>query len=475
MLDGHIKSEESDSPDSYRNVVGYVMDVKIHDKYKAIFIDFAIFKHHPTGAIIKSCIDNDLPIGVSVVIYASDSFRILKSELKRIKPDVVFLDEIYPELSTLYQYSFSNEVIYFTGDGFITRIDLVYKPAFETHTKTIEQAGYIKYNSAKLKLKPKERKNNVNQTILLKLAPQKETLKNSPGSDSNTYPYFAVIKTLRNILEILRDNVNYLHHELKISASILNIISLLINSLRDFYDEIQSFYFIPGSFDVAKYYRENPRLKQITEDIISHISLILQRKEKAIDSNSLSNIFNFFDALRNQNSSFLIQSQDFASLFNTTLRAINDKLYSLFETPTFKELTISEYVVQNLRYLGGIIIPITLLLIIDSLTNEKDREVLLKEILLSKEKDIIVKPEYINLLFSIKDFNYKTDTYALGKNVLYYFYKFFNENNYIPFPFAALFFEHPEIYTWILHNIGKTKFNHSSLFKNLIKVKFYRA
>lgn len=284
MLDGHLNKEMSDSPDSYKNIIGFIKNIQTDDKYKAVFIDFAIFKNHPTGKIIKDCLDNDLPIGVSAVIYASDAYKIPRVDLKRINPDVVFLDEVYPELSNFYHYENTPEVIYYTGDGFITRIDVVYKPAFETHTKSVETRGYL-INSVKNNQKnfnPKVYNSTYIEKYESNVPEIKDKNKNNSiitiEKDRDKFQEDTFRKLEKEIKRI-KDTFEEIQKIYNIQAKQLNI-SLLLDELRLFQYEL-----LITSYSSSKYmphlqFKENVNLPKRSLKIFEKLITIIGKKDK---------------------------------------------------------------------------------------------------------------------------------------------------------------------------------------------------
>ena len=278
MLDGHVDSD-TNVPDSYRNVIGYVQNLEIDDAHKALQIDFAIFKNHPVAGIIKNCIDNDLPIGVSVVIVSSDAYRITRKELKQMNPEVVFLYEAHPELAELYRYDNNPEVVYYTGDGFIIRIDVVQKPAFETHTKSIEQGGVIKYNSA---IEPV---NEVAQTgrkevLRLQLTPRlKENKIFNLKSEKNYVEYF---KALIKDIDELQNLFKYYRKEYNIPSKILQI-DLLFRDIKALYTELANAALYNKRYIPQVYTKYQPNIYKYLDSILSRLITFVGKNNPEFD------------------------------------------------------------------------------------------------------------------------------------------------------------------------------------------------
>lgn len=122
IFDGHKDD------DSYENIVGRILQLKIDQRNKCILMDLKLNKGSKVWPILKNIIIDGDPIGASMRIITPNIITLSKDELKKINNNIIFLEDDNRQISSLL--SNNNEIEFITGEAYIQRFDITQFPSF---------------------------------------------------------------------------------------------------------------------------------------------------------------------------------------------------------------------------------------------------------------------------------------------------------------------------------------------------------
>lgn len=141
IFDGHRDE------DSYENIVGRILTLKIDESNKCILSDLKINKGAKSFSTIANIVKDGDPIGISMRIISPNAMYLSKSEINQLNDEVFQLSEDNAGINELMGKD--EEIEYISGNAYIQRFDLTQFPSFN---KTfVSKAASGKSESVKFK------------------------------------------------------------------------------------------------------------------------------------------------------------------------------------------------------------------------------------------------------------------------------------------------------------------------------------
>ncbi len=122
IFDGHRDE------DSYENIIGRIINLKIDESTKCILSDLKINKGAKSYETIANIVKDKDPLGISMRIISPDAINLSKHEIDEINPDVLWLSEDNAGIAQLM--SNESEIEFISGRAYIQRFDLTQFPSF---------------------------------------------------------------------------------------------------------------------------------------------------------------------------------------------------------------------------------------------------------------------------------------------------------------------------------------------------------